>query len=60
MCDNEKGQFDYTAEEWVRNQHGEDEWANMADEEQTRLIELEEQDREFIGNYLASLSEDND
>ena len=49
------GYFDYDAAGWVRDQYSDEEWDNMADGEHERLIELEEQDREFLDRYLDSL-----
>lgn len=52
MSNDEKGYFDYTAEEWVQNQHSDDELNDMADGEYERLEEFEQQDRDFICGYL--------
>lgn len=58
MPGKEKGYFDYSAEEWVRNQHTEDEWNDMDDGEFERQVELEEQEREFILAVIDSFSSD--
>lgn len=55
MCEEEKGYFDYTADEWIAEQYGEEEISEMAEGEYDRLVELEEQEREFLSEYLDNL-----